>query len=42
MATDLLQRRQIQVGHGLGFEDGAFVVHFQPVFSFTCAQFGWI
>jgi predicted signal transduction protein with EAL and GGDEF domain len=33
MATDLLQRRQIELDMGSALEDGAFVVHFQPVFS---------
>jgi diguanylate cyclase (GGDEF)-like protein len=33
MATELLQRRQIELDMGSALVDGAFVVHFQPVFS---------
>ena len=33
MATDLLHRRQIELDMGSALVDGAFVVHFQPVFS---------
>ena len=33
MTTELLQRRQIELDMGSALEDGAFVVHFQPVFS---------
>ena len=33
MTTELLRRRQIELDIGSALEDGAFVVHFQPVFS---------